>query len=496
MVFSEFKVWDEYQVTSMVRDCCVFLLCCVVVSTSLLAAEREEPLSEGLRLVVGAEEQSDVSITVYNGNFAQIHEEREVVFPTGSFEVEFQDVPSRIEPSSVLVSSNKGKDSLRVHEQSYRYDLLSKNALLERFIGRKLKFSRSVLEDGHYEKVLREGRLLSINPEVVQFGDEIEIEPEGTISLAYIPDELKTTPTLLWSVENKVRGEQILQVSYITGGMSWTADYLLVLNQDESEADLSAWVTVENNSGAGFTDASLKLMAGDVRKIQNRSPSRRMMQESMAVSADSSALPTEQPFFEYHLYDFPRRISLDSHGLKQIKLFESERIKVNKTYSFESEALQHQAQGSQNLKADVVLSFKNSRKNRLSVPLPSGKIRVNKSDRSGVLQFLGEDRVGHTPVNSQIEVNVGRAFDVTARRTQIAYRRLEDRTAEVSYSVTVKNSKDEPIEVILREKLRGDWVITEQSQKGNRQDSMTQVYRLKLQKGAEKTITYTARFNY
>jgi hypothetical protein len=480
----------------MIRIGYVFWLCCALTSASVMAAEPEEPLVGGLRLIVGVEEQSDVTVTVYNGNFAQIHEKREVVFPKGDFEVEYQDVPSGIEPSSVLVRSSRGADSLKVHEQSYRYDLLSKRALLERFIGRKLKFSRSVLEKGHFEKVLREGKLLSINPEVVQFGDEIEIEPEGIISLAYIPDELKTTPTLLWAVENKVKGKQELQVSYLTGGMSWTADYLLVLNKDETEANLSAWVTVDNNSGASFMDAKLKLVAGDVRKFQKQTSSRRMMQESMALASDGPGAPSGEPFFEYHLYDFPRRISLGLNDVKQIKLFESEKIRIKKTYSFENETLSHQSRGSQDLKADVVLGFSNNRKNNLSVPLPSGRIRVNKSDSGDVLQFLGEDAIVHTPANSQVDVNVGRAFDVIARRTQTAYRKLADRMTEVSYSVTVKNSKKETIEVILKERLRGDWLITEQSQKGERQDSMTQVYKLKLQKGAEKTVTYTARFKF
>ncbi len=478
----------------MVRKFSVWLLCCVMVPA--LAQESEEPLPGDLRLMVGKEEQSNVTVTVYNGNFALIHEEREVVFPSGRFEVEFRDVPSRIEPSSVLVSSSRGKDSLQVLEQSYRFDLLNKTALLERFIGRKVKYSRSVIEQGHFEKVLREGRLLSINPEVVQFGDEIEIEPEGIISLAYIPDELKTTPTLLWSVENKARGKQLIQVSYLTDGMSWTADYVLVLNRDESLADLSAWVTVENHSGASYTDARLKLMAGDVRKIRNRPTAKRMMQESMAMSVVADSVPGQQAFFEYHLYDFPRRISLAVNDVKQIKLFAAEKIRFKKIYSFENETLQHQAQGLQKMNADVVLEFNNNRKNNLKVPLPAGRIRVNMADDDGLYQFLGEDSIVHTPVNSMVEVKLGRAFDVTAKRRQTSYRRLGDRSAEVSYSIQVKNSKDEAIEVILLEKLRGDWVITQQSRKGERRDSMTQVYQIKLQKGEEQTVSYTARFNY
>jgi hypothetical protein len=480
----------------MVRKISVLLLCWLIAPLLAFSEDTQGPVSGELRIRVGKEEQNNVSVTVYNGNFALIHEEREVVFPKGRFEVEFRDVPSGVEPSSVLVGSDKGKDSLQVVEQSYRFDLLSKKALLERFVGRRLKFSRSILTEGRFEKMHREGRLLSINPEVVQFGDVIEIEPEGIISLSYIPDELKTTPTLTWSIENKIKGKQALRVAYLTSGMSWTADYVLVLNNDESEADLSAWVTVDNHSGAGFENASLKLVAGDVQKIQVMPGGRRMQQESMAMSSAVDSSPSEQSFFEYHLYDFPRRISLGVNDVKQIKLFEAENIKVKKTYSFENEALQHQSQGQQKLNANVELAFSNNGKNRLSVPLPSGKVRVNKADPDGILQFIGEDAIAHTPLNSEVQVRVGRAFDVVAQRSQTAFRRLGDRTAEVSYAVEIKNNKKEAIEITLREKLRGDWEITQQTHEGEKKDSMTQVYRLKLQKGDEQTVSYTARFKY
>ena len=171
-------------------------------------------------------------------------------------------------------------------------------------------------------------------------------------------------------------------------------------------------------------------------------------------------------------------------------------IDVGKSYVLQNEVMQYQAQGMQKLKANVILTFRNTRKNNLDVPLPAGKVRVYKADSGGVLLLAGEDRVPHTPVNSDIEIKVGRAFDVTAVRKQTDYRRLGNRGVEVGYSITVKNHKNKAIELVVKEKLNGAWVITQESHKGEKLDSATQAYSLKLRKGAEQTITYTARINY
>ena len=451
-------------------------------------------LAENLRIVVGDEHQVDVSVTVYD-NFAIVSEKREVLLPLGEFELEFRDVARSIDPASVLVISDSDETGLQVFEQSYRYDLLNKQTLLERFLGRKLKYSRSVLQGSHYEKMLREGILLSINPEIVRFGDEIEIEPEGIISLAYLPDDLITTPTLMWTMENSVRDRQGLKISYLTENVSWQTGYVLTLSNDESEADLEGWVTLVNQSGAAYRNAKLKLVAGDVQRIRDR-PVMARRARALELSADAAPVPVRQSFFEYHIYDFPRRTTLEANSVKQVRLLTAKGINIEKSYVLQNEVMRYQAQGVQNLKADVILTFRNTRGNDLDVPLPAGTVRVYKADSDGILQLVGEDRVPHTPVNSNIEIKVGRAFDVTAVRKQTDYRRIGNRGAEVSYSITVKNHKNKAIELWVKEKLNGDWIIIQESHKGEKLDSTTMAYRLKLPKGAEQTITYKARFNH
>ncbi len=470
----------------------ILILACILLASTSLAEE--------LRIVVGEEERADLSLTIYNNNFALIRERKNIVLPRGRFELEYQDVARTIEPSSVNVTSNK--DGLEVLEQSYLYDLLNKRILLEKFLGRKLKYSRSVLDGKRYEKVLREGTLLSINPEVVLFGDEIEIAPEGTISLAYFPDDLKARPTLLWLMENKRQGDQVLEVSYLADSLTWRTDYVLTLNRKGTKADLLGTVTVDNQSGADYHDTKLKLVAGDVRRIQQRvrlnQRAARQVQELGLTDSGSQA--ARVPFFDYHLYKYPRRVTFEANSRKRLKLLEGKDIPVRRSYSFTSAANQYQESESPRISADVQLSFTNNRKNHLDAPLPAGRIRNYKRDDDGLLLFIGEDAIPHTPEGSDIDLVIGHAFDITAKRTQTSYRVLDDargsRGVEVSYNIVVENQKKEAIEVSLKEKLQGDWTIEQQSHKGRRIDSTTQLYVLQLDQGGQEVVSYTVRFKY
>lgn len=452
--------------------------------------------ADELRIVVGEEGQLDVSLTIYNDNFALIHERREIALPVGRFELEYQDVARTIDPSSVQVSSDGG--SLVILEQSYHYDLVNKRILLEKFLGRKIKYSRTVLDGNQLEKVLREGILLSINPEVVLFGDEIEIGPEGTISLAYEPNNLRTVPTLLWRMDNKHRDDQKLEVSYIATGISWRPDYVFTLNQLGTRADLVAWVTIENRSGAQFWNAKVKLVAGNVKRLQaaRRGVRHAVSMEMADVSASRKQMPSQNSFFDYHLYEFDHRSNFLANSVKQLRLLEAKDIRVTQSYSFSGEVVQYQRQGVQKQNADIQISFVNNGKNNLDVPLPSGRFRTYKQDEDGQLLFVGEDSIAHTPADSDVNLIIGQAFDVTAKRTQVAYRRLGDRGAEVSYEIVVKNNKKEKIEVSLKEMLQGDWTIVQQSHKGERSSSGMQLFKIKLAKGKEETVRYTVRFNY
>ena len=445
--------------------------------------------AEELRLLTGRAEQTAVGLTIYN-NMSLIREVRAVDLPVGVIELEFQDVARTIDPSSVFVQSDDA--NLRVLEQSYRYDLLNKQTLLERFLGRKLKYSRTVREGMRFEKVLREGTLLSINPEVVQFGDEIEIEPEGIISLAYLPDDLKTTPTLHWLLENNATGTKDIEVSYVADGIGWQADYNLTVSPDDTMATLIGWVTIRNESGARFEEADIKLVAGDVNREQAREPMP-VMRREMAMMADAgAAMPTREGLSDYQLYRLPRPVNLDVNTVKQVKLLRLEDLAVDKRYTLDSQVQTYQVPDAMPHPVSVTLALDNHG----DVPLPAGKYRAYKEDSDGDLQFLGEDRLGHKPRKEALELEVGRAFDVRATRKQTVFRRVGDRTMELGYEIVVSNQARRSVDVEVVERMQGDWQILTQSQRGERRDAARQVYVLSVGAGDKARLDYSVRIRF
>ncbi|MFT4821253.1 MAG: hypothetical protein ACI9PN_002120, partial [Candidatus Azotimanducaceae bacterium] len=279
----------------------LFVSVLVLASLSSLAAAQSRPVQ------VGEDAQQEMSLTVYNNNFAVVREVREVVLPKGRVELEYQDVARDIDPTSVTVGVAGVGHGFTVLEQNYRYDLLSRDALLSRFINQKLKYTRTVLQGSQYETIYREGNLLAINPEIVDFGDEIEIAPTGTISLNAIPEDLKSIPTLVWLIDSATSGTQQIETSYITGNIQWHADYIFVLDAKKSNFDLSAWVSLDNRSGSRYQNTTLKLVAGQVNRVADRRPE--MERDVMLMRSDSNT-PQVQALFDYHLYTMPHKTTL------------------------------------------------------------------------------------------------------------------------------------------------------------------------------------------
>jgi hypothetical protein len=447
----------------------------------------------GLALIsLSKKDQRQVDLTVYN-NFAVVREIRRTILPRGIVDVDYQDVPSTIDPTTVRATSVGKEDLFGIEQQTYHYDLLNRKSLLEHYIGRKLKYSRNIQENGTYERVLREGILLSIDPEIVKFGDEVEISPEGVISLPYIPEGLRTIPTLTWRINNRVKGVQSIETSYLAGGFSWDADYRLDLNSDETSGDLSVWVGVQNQSGADYDGADIHLVAGDVRRAEAPRPIIRPETAMMRMQSDKA---TGQPFFEYYMYTMRGPVDLKNNEKKQFRLMSAENVRVTKSYVLTTEVGSRQIQEPIKNRFDVQFAFENTTGSGLGTPLPKGKFRVFKSDSSGAPQLLGEDYLPHTSRAETASVTVGKAFDLMAEHTQTGYRRVGERGVEVGYKISLRNRKNHKVSVILNEKFYGDWSITQQSESGKRIDSTTEQFVLTLEPGSERSLTYTARIGY
>lgn len=436
-------------------------------------------------LALTAGDREDLALTVYR-DFAVIREVRRSVLPRGGNVIEFRQVANTVDPSSVTVETGDG-DGLTVISQTYKYDLLNKQSLLEHFIGSKLKYSRIVLEGTRYEKVLREGILLSTDPEIVQFGDEIEIEPQGVISLPYLPKGLYTSPTLVWRIDNRARGPQSVKTSYVAERIGWRADYLLVLNESESAFDLSAWVNVDNRSGLDYPEAALELVAGQVNRVRTEPVTERDRTARFAMAAE----PEPEQLSDYYVYDMPGRVNLANNQTTQLRLMDASSIPVTKSYVLQSAVPINQMRTSQADRFDIRLSFDNT-----LGPLPGGRVRTFKSDETGTARLLGEDTMPHTPSGETVEITIGKAFDLIAERTQTRFRRTGDRSSEIGYEIALRNRKDEKVTLVLHEKLFGDWVVIEQTEDGKRLDSTTQEYIVELDAGASRTFEYTVRVEY
>ena len=440
---------------------------------------------------LGIEGRTSLALTVFNSNLVVVRDHREVVLPTGEVELVFTDVARTILPPTVLISSAASR-GFSANQQNYRFDLLNPRSLLERFVGRKVKYSKYPRQEEGYEKVLREGILLSINPEIVKFGDVLEVAPEGTIFLPYIPDDLNTSPTLVFKGENQKSSKQELMVRYHAEGFGWGADYALTL---EKKASLNGWVTVRNQSNSDFAVDDLILVAGDVSQNPGEPIVMAEMQRMGSTASFDSAGPVASSPGDYHAYSFPGQIQLLKNDMTQLKLVSADGIRYEKSYRLASLAQRYGNQPAQELSPAVWITIEGSLGNGLKEPLPAGNIRVYERDKASET-FIGESRIGHTTAGHRIDISVGRAFDISANRIQTSFQRYGEREVEVGYRIEITNDKPESVVVSLEEQLTGDWAIVSESHGGTKRDSMTYVFELKVPSQDSAELEYSARLRW
>lgn len=462
----------------------------VIVTLMVGLSAMAEPQSQKLT----RQSQTDLSLTIYNG-FSVVRDVRNVVLPVGELLVEYHDVASTLKPSSVQVATLGSNKGIRVLEQSYRYDLLNRQNLLDTYIGRKLKYSRTVLQDQTYEKVLREGILLSTNPEIVDFGDEIEISPVGVISLPEVPEGLILNPTLVWLMDNSNAGEQSIATTYIANKLSWKSDYVLVLDDKRKRLNLSSWATIRNDTGTVFRNAKIKLVAGNVNQVFEQRPKERNFarsgRESMALMSDS--MPTAKALAAYQSFDLPRRTQLLNHEEKQIEFIDVASIKYEEVYRLQSQVMNRSYPRTAEKLVSYGLRIENTEANKLGVPLPAGIARayLQGEDTS---DLIGETQFTATPSDQPVTLALGQAFDLTAERTQTEFTRLSDRNFEASVEIEISNSRDEVLMVLVDEQLQGDWQLLDASDESEKLNSQALRFEVKVPARGTKQIKYQVRW--
>ncbi|MDD3729577.1 MAG: hypothetical protein PHI20_00905 [Endomicrobiaceae bacterium] len=435
-------------------------------------------------LFIAAQFLYAVSVTIYNNDLALVRDTKNVKLTKGVQNIELDEVAAKIDPTSVLPKFLSNANKIKILEQNFDFDLVNTDKLLSKYIGETIEIERT----GEDKRGKLTGKLLSAyGGLVVQNESKIVLNPQGEISLSKLPEDLKLKPTLIWLVESETEGNSQIEISYQTGGISWNADYVLVTNEKDTAADITGWVTINNNSGAVFKDAKLKLIAGDINRVsQNKYAQKRMMAPLMAEAAAVDSSFEEKSFFEYHMYELQRKSTLKDREIKQIQFISAKNIPVKKVFTYNADI--------DPVKIKITLDLKNSKENNLGIPLPKGRVRVSKYD-SDSIEFIGEDSIDHTAKDAKLSINIGNAFDITGKKIQ-TNSKTEGKTSYQSFSINIKNSKNTSVDVNVEEMLNAwsNWEIKENSVPFVKKDKSTIEFSVNIPANTEKEIKYTVKY--
>ncbi len=468
-------------------------LFCSVLAVLLLALAVD---ARAQAVKTAGDDQTSVSVTVYNSNIGVIKDTRRLSLPVGSGELRFMDVASGIIPETVLVRSLTQPEKFQVQEQNYEYDLIDRKKLLDKYVGMKVKIVP--FDQSEEKRVPVEATLVANNNgEVYDINGEIFLGHPGVTVLPSIPENLIAKPTLTWMYANENEGGQDIEVAYMTNNINWRADYVLSLDKADKAGDLSGWVTLDNKSGATYKNAQLKLVAGKVNRAEenNRRGGRRNDMVMMESMSEGSAFK-EEAFFEYHLYDLQRKTTVKDNQTKQVSLLEASAVPLRKEFVIDDAEAWWFYQGynerQQKKPVKVMVIFRNDAASHLGMPLPAGIIRLYKQDSSGGAQFIGEDNIDHTPKDEEVR-KVGEAFDVVSERKQTDFRRLGDRVYEAAWEIKLRNHKKEDITVQVIEPIAGfsEWQILQSSFPYTKIDAAHVRFDVPVAKDGEAVLSYT-----
>lgn len=434
---------------------------------------------------------SGVGLTVYNDNFGVIRESRNMSFEKGANTIKFTDVASAIDPTSVNFKCLSSPGAVSILEQNYEYDLVNSNSLLKRYIDKNV----TVLLKGSGADTGRElsGTLLaSLGSDLILKSntDDIEIISRNSveeISLKELPDDLVTKPTLVWLASAEQKADYLCQITYTTGQINWHADYSALLNADETKIDFSGWVTIDNKSGATYKDASIKLIAGDVRRVTEPEPIYREKMVALGARVAKGGFE-EKAFAEYHLYTLGRKSTINNNQVKQIEFITPAfEVPTKKLYIYERSKI--------NDKIQIKLEFENTEQNQLGIALPKGKVRVFKKDPADDnLEFIGEDTIDHTPRKEKLSLYIGNAFDIVPEHTILDSKRSR-RMSRETHKIEIRNRKDEPVTVFVDETFPAwvNWNIDKSTHDYGKRDARTARFEVEIPADSAETIEYTAR---
>ena len=448
-------------------------------------------------------DQQSVAVIIYNGDLALVKDTRKVSLKTGLNALALRDVSAQIRPETALLRSINAPGSLALLEQNFDFDLLTPHKMLEKYVGKTVGIVKVHPTTG--AETVEQATVLSVNDGVVlKMGNRIETGLPGRIVYDDVPANLRDRPTLVTQINNKGATKQTVELSYLTGGLGWKADYVAELNDKENMLDLSGWVTLTNTSGTSYKNAKLQLVAGNVNRIQPQMQPTMMRKNMDMIAAEAAAPMAEEGLLEYHLYTLDRPTNIMEAQTKQVALLSASGIPARKELVLKGAEYYYQGQYGEigtKMKVGVFIEFDNKEASKLGLPLPKGILRVYKKDSKGNAQFVGEDNIDHTPKNETVRLKLGDAFDVTADKKQTDFKVLPNpqknhSAFDSAYELVLKNAKKEKVTVTVQEPIGGDWKIVSESHPHTKANSHLAVWKIDIPAESSTTLTYRAQVKY
>jgi hypothetical protein len=447
------------------------------------------------------EDQIDLALTVYNADLALVRDVRNVRVPSGSFDLRFMDIAATVNPATVHFRSLTEPARLDVVEQNYEYDLLEPEKLLRKYVGRDVTLVRMRSDNGTTKEEEVTARLLSYNNAPVwRIGNEIVTGVHAdSYRFPELPDNLYTHPTLIWTLQNSGGAAHRVETSYLARQLGWNADYVLTVGRDDRTADLDGWVTLTNGSGTSFRNAKLQLVAGDLNVVRQAMDqvTRNAAAESVALRKDAM---TQEPFSDYHLYTLDRKTTINNAETKQVSMLSGTNVPVQKRYVVEGQQwYYHNGRHPGSALKDVVQVFyqlRNDEKSSLGMPMPAGTVRVYQADSRGGVQFVGEDRIQHTPKDETVNLKIGNAFDVVCERKQTDFQQISTNVYEFEYEITLRNHKATAITVEVNEPIGGTWRMLRSSHEWKKTEAWAAQFTVPVAVDGTSVVRYRTRVTY
>ncbi len=448
------------------------------------------------------DDQQEVSLTVYNSDIALVRDVRNLQLARGIGNLRFMDIAATVNPATVHFRSLTDPSAVGVLEQNYEYDLLDPDKLLRKYVGREVTLIRNRQEGGTTRAEEVKATLLSYNTSPVwRIGNEI-VTGIGADHIRFpsLPDSLYSRPTLIWTVQNNGVAKHRVEASYLAKSLAWNADYVLTVARDDKAADLNGWVTVTNGSGTAFRNAKLQLVAGDLNRVRQQLNKMLDRADRAPAAAVAEQRMAQEAFSDYHLYTMNRKTTINNNQTKQVSLLGGTDVPVVKRYVVEGQNYYYHNQmhpGSP-VKDSVAVyyQFKNEEKSGLGLPMPAGVLRVYQQDSKGGVQFVGEDRIMHTPKDETLNVKIGNAFDVICERNQIDFQKIATNVYEMEYEITLRNHKASAIQVEVNEPIGGTWRMITSSHQWTKTSAWAAQFKVPVAADGTAVLKYRVRITY